>query len=193
MHRTISMKAKFQSPIVRIVAIAWVLFLISPTLTTNSFAADPPVLMLLEYRAANGERVQTEIVAKGGETASPLEQKTQFQWAIRSGDALKTARRPEDRLVDFYRGSGTPRILLCTIKLRYFRNREDGWSPRYLLDEQPLLKRVGGRWKPVLEVQGVPNLVVRTGGSLPNAEGFFPSLEFGLTSSRMTIDSWVVR
>ena len=193
MHRTVSMKAKSQSRIVRIVAIAWAFFLISPTLTINSFAADVPILIQLEYRNQDGEHIRTEIEAKPGLIASPLENRTQTKWAIRSGEAIKSNHRPGDRIVNFYKGAGLHGILLCTINVRYFRDSSGQWIPRYQLNQQPLVRWDGGRWKPVFEVRGVPNLVVLTGSSLPNAEGFYPSLEFGMTSSRTTIDSWNVK
>lgn len=155
-------------------------------------AASPPVLMLLEHTQA-GKQIQTRIEAKDGLVASPDKGKPRAQWIIRAGDALKAGSRPGDRAVNFYQGTGTQSTLLFIVKVRYYQNAMGRWVPQFLLNEEPLAILKNGRWQPLTGVQGVPGLIVRTGTALPNAEGYFPSLEFGLTTGATAIDAWLVQ
>ena len=77
--------------------------------------------------------------------------------------------------------------------VRYFRNAEGLWVPHFRLDEEPLVRREGNRWVPLLQERGLPTLIVLTSSTLPNAEGFYPALEFGLTTGPLSIDLWRVR
>ena len=153
-------------------------------------AASPPVLMLLEHTQA-GKQIQTRIEVKDGLVASPDKGKPQAKWIIRAGDALKTGSRPGDRTVNFYQGADTQSTLLFIVKVRYYQNGAGRWVPQFLLNEEPLVMRKNGRWQPLTTVQGVPSLIVRTGTALPNAEGYFPSLEFGMSTGATSIDAWL--
>ena len=155
-------------------------------------AASTPVLMLLEHTQA-GKQIQTKIEVKDGVVASPDNGKPQAKWIIRAGDALKAGSRPGDRTVNFYQSAGTQSTLLCIVKVRYYQNSEGRWVPQFQLNEEPLVIRKNGRWQPLTTVQGVPSLIVRTGTALPNAEGYFPSLEFGITTGATSIDAWLVQ
>ena len=50
-----------------------------------------------------------------------------------------------------------------------------------------------GRWRPLTLPSGDPTLLQRLGAALPNAEGYFPEIEFALSTGPVAIDSWVVR
>jgi hypothetical protein len=160
--------------------------------TSVLHAASTPVLMLLEHTEA-GKQIQTKIEVKNGLVASPDKGKPQAKWIIRAGDALKSEVQPGDRSVGFYQGADNERTLLFVIKVRYYRNPEGRWVPQFLLNEEPLVIRKNGRWQPLTTVQGVPSLIVQTGTALPNAEGYFPSLEFGITTGATSIDAWLVQ
>ena len=155
-------------------------------------AASTPVLMLLEHTQA-GKQIQTKIEVKDGVVASPDNGKPQAKWIIRAGDALKAESRPGDRSVNFYQSAGTQSTLLCIVKVRYYQNSEGRWVPQFQLNEEPLVIRKNGRWQPLTTVQGVPSLIVQTGTALPNAEGYFSSLEFGITTGATSIDAWLVQ
>ncbi len=160
--------------------------------TSVLHAASTPVLMLLEHTEA-GKQIQTKIEVKGGLVASPDKGKPQAKWIIRAGDALKAGSRPGDRSVNFYQSAGTQSTLLFIIKVRYYQNGAGRWVPQFLLNEEPLVMRKNRGWQPLTTVQGVPSLIVRTGTALPNAEGYFPSLEFGMTTGATSIDAWLVQ
>jgi hypothetical protein len=157
------------------------------------YAVRTPVLMLLEHTQA-GKPVQTKIEVKAGLVASPDKGKPQAKWIIRAGDAFKSAVQPDDRSVNFYQSTGTQQItLLFIVKVRYYQYAAGRWLPRFLLNEEPLVIRENGRWQPLTSVQGVASLIVQTGTALPNAEGYFPSLEFGMSTGATAIDAWLVQ
>jgi hypothetical protein len=155
-------------------------------------AASTPVLMLLEHTEA-GKPVQTKIELKAGLVASPEKGKPQTKWIIRAGDTLKSEVQPGDRNVNFYQSTDTQSTLLFIVKVRYYQNATGRWVPQFLLNEEPLVIRKNGRWQPLTTVQGVPSLIVQTGTALPNAEGYFPSLEFGMSTGATSIDAWLVQ
>ena len=152
-----------------------------------------PVIMLLEHME-DGERISTKIEAVSDPKASPHAGKGQLSFAILPGDALDTKQRPYDRIVHLFRQVGLARVPLCTVSVRYYKNRENEWLPHFQLNQEPLFVRKNGRWVPLSQVKsGITSLIVLTSSTLPNAEGFYPSLEFGLTTGLTFIDSWVVR
>ncbi len=155
-------------------------------------AARTPVLMLLEHAQA-GKPIQTKIEVKSGLVVSPDKGKPQAKWIIRAGDALKSEVQPGDRTVNFYQSTGTQITLLFIVKVRYYQYAAGRWLPRFLLNEEPLVIRKDGRWQPLTSVQGVASLIVQTGTELPNAEGYFPSLEFGMTTGATSIYAWLVQ
>jgi hypothetical protein len=155
-------------------------------------AASTPVLMLLEHTQA-GKQIQTKIELKGGLVASPDKGMPRAKWIIRAGDALKSEVQPGDRSVNFYQSTGVQNTLLFIVKVRYYQNAAGRWVPQFLLNEEPLVIRINGRWQPLTTAQGVSSLIVQTGTALQNAEGYFPSLEFGMTTGAISIDAWLVQ
>jgi hypothetical protein len=173
-------------------AAAVVVAMLLMSFTSVLHAASTPVLMLLEHTEA-GKPIQTKIEVKDGLVTSPDKGKPQAKWIIRAGDTLKAGSRPGDRTVNFYQSADTQSTLLFIVKVRYYQNGEGRWVPQFLLNEEPLVIRKNGRWQPLTTVQGVPSLIARTGTALPNAEGYFASLEFGITTGATSIDAWLVQ
>jgi hypothetical protein len=167
-------------------ALAWLM------LAGPAAAARPPVLMLLAHAEA-GKPIVSKIEAKAGLVTSPDQGKRQVQWFLRAGEAVKSAARPADRVVSFYQGTGTQSALLFIVKLRYYPNNEGRWVAQFQIDQEPLVARVNGRWQPLTTVQGVPSLIVITSNTLPNAEGYFASLDFSFTTGPTSIDAWMVQ
>ena len=154
-------------------------------------AASTPVILLLEHAEAD-KTVQTKIEAKDGLVISPDMGKPRAKWIIRAGDALKSEVQPGDRNVGFYQGAGNQTNLLFVVKVRYYRNPAGRWVPQFQLNEEPLVVRENGRWKP-LATAGLAGLIAQTGTALPNAEGYFTSLEFGFATGPASIDAWQVQ
>ena len=156
-------------------------------------AAKPPVLMLLEHTEA-GKAVQAKIEVKSGMVPSKDKGTPREKWIIRAGDAIGSETRPGDRTVSFYQVTGGGNTLLFIVMSRYYRNDDGTWTPRFQLNEEPLVMRgPDGQWVPLTVIQGVPSLIVQSGTALPNAEGYADSLELGFTVGSMPIDAWVVQ
>ncbi|MFQ5934893.1 MAG: hypothetical protein ACE5LB_00600 [Acidiferrobacterales bacterium] len=152
-----------------------------------------PALMVLESLIRSGERLQTRVEAVPDLINSPHAGEVSQKWSVLPGEAIKLKQRPANRVVHLFRKNGLTHSHLCTINVRYFRAKERGWVPHFQLDETPLVVRRNGRWVPLTTVRGVPTLIVLTSNTLPNVEGFYSSLEFGLTIGMLSIDAWIVR
>ena len=150
-----------------------------------------PALAVLQH-GRGGALVNTAIPPKAGLSPSPNAGKPQEKWRVLPGGAIQSGTQPPERTVALYQGSGVERILLCSIRIRYYRNADGTWSAHFQLIEEPLFIRAGDRWIPFATPGGAPNLIVLTSASLPNAEGFYPWLEFGLSSGPVAIDGWIV-
>jgi hypothetical protein len=151
------------------------------------------VLMVLEH-TEQGKTVQTKVVAKIGETKSPLQGKALEKVRILPGNPLVIDQQPSDAIIELYRGGGIEGGMLCSIGVRYFRDPRGLWVPHFQLIEDALVTRApDGRWRPLNIARGAPSLIVMSGTSLPNPDGFYPTLEFGLTNGMLQIDSWTIR
>jgi hypothetical protein len=154
-------------------------------------AASVPALLLLEYAEA-GKRVQIRIEAKPGRVTSPAQGKPQAQWLLRTGDALKANAQPPDRVVGFY-PSADAQSPIFIVNVRYFRTAQGLWEPRFQINEEPLVARINDHWVPLTNGQGIPGLIVQTSNTLPNAEGYFDSIQFGFTTGAAPIGAWSVQ
>ena len=110
------------------------------------------------------------------------------RWTIKPGDPLRVDTQPSDRAVDLFTGTALAPTLLCRVVLRYYRGGE-GWIPQFRLEEQPAVAYVNGRWRPIGDIGGL----VRFGNLLPNADGFFPTIEIGASAGDLAIVAWQVR
>ncbi len=162
------------------------------------FGASPalaaaPVLLTLESADPGKPRVSATIKAEGGLTESPTRAQPREKWSLKPGEALISQTRPDDRLIELYQASGNQATLLCAVQVRYFQNKNGEWQPHYVMVDEPLVTRVGEKWLPVTALRGNAALVVITNATLPNAEGFYPAIEFGLSIGTTPIDYWQVR
>jgi hypothetical protein len=168
------------------------LLIITITLATPATVLAAPVIMVLQSQA-EGENVQAKIEAVPDVVASPFAGKVSPKWSVWPGEAIVSRQRPEDRAVHLFRKVGLQQSHICSINLRYYPDKQGAWVPHFQIDEQPAVVRRNGRWVPIKTLHGIASLIVLTSSTLPNAEGFYPSLEFGLTVGMTSIDSWVVR
>ena len=172
------------------IPLAALVFFLASAFTVHAAA---PVLLTLESTDLGKPRVSATIKAEGGLTTSPARGQPRAKWLLRPGAALTSATRPADRLVELYQASGTQATLLCAVQVRYFRKPDGQWQPHYVMIDEPLVMRQGGRWLPGTALRGNAALVVLTSITLPNAEGFYPTLEFGLSIGTTSIDLWQVK
>lgn len=153
----------------------------------------PPVLMVLDYDIA-GKHLAQPVPMKLGEFTLSEAPPGADKLRVLPGDAFPAdAGRPADRAVELYQSNNQGRSLVCIIHVRYFRNPAGAWTAHFQLVEQPLVGRdAQGNWKPFTEIRGAPGLIVLTSSTLPNAEGFYPSLEFGVNLKKVFVNSWVL-
>ena len=163
--------------------------LIIATPATVGQAQAPANVMTIEYRNFR-DRLPVEVPLSPGVVPSPHQGKSQERIAILPGDALRASARPPDRAVNLYRGVNEQRILLCVIQVRYYRIDGKRWIPHFQLYQEPVMVRDGKGWTPA--ALGAPGLIMLTSSTLPNAEGYFSSLEFGLTGGSLFVDAWEV-
>lgn len=153
--------------------------------------ASVPDLMVLQFR--DGQNLgRFRIKVEPGATEVPIKGVRPLQWTILPGAAIDAPAQPPNRLVELYRGTPQQSQLVCRIGVRYFRARNGLWVAHFLLIEEPLVARRGDRWVPFTAVQGDADLIILTSSTLPNADGYYPSLEFGFNGQARPIDFWVV-
>ncbi len=170
--------------------LAALVFILAGTVTAQAAA---PVLLTLESADPGKPRISATIKAEGGLTESTTRGQKREKWSLKPGEALAADTRPADRLVELYQASGNQATLLCAVQVRYFRNKAGEWQPHYVMVDEPLVTRIGEKWLPATALRGNAALVVITNATLPNAEGFYPAIEFGLSIGTTPIDYWRVR
>ena len=175
-------------------ALGALLLLPAPVPANEQNAPAPPALMRLGY-IENGEPVETVVPAKPGAAPSPLRDKALPSLTILPGTAVALGARPSDVVVDFYHGAATiGGDLLCSIRIRYFRNDDGKFVPRYQIYQDPVVFRgPGGRWIPIESVCANRALLKFRAPGERSRDGFHATFEFGLKDRALRIDSWVVR
>jgi hypothetical protein len=158
---------------------------------TAVHAADP-VLLKLEY-AWNGEPVSLAVSATPGAYPSSRPGEAPARWRVVPGNPIASPTRPDNRTVEFYRRNGLQDALVSRLDVRYFRDQQGYWVPRFQVHHIPLVYRTEDGWVPIPVAEGRADLVMLVGKHLPNAEGFYPSLEFTLGVKPVPIDRWVVK
>jgi hypothetical protein len=154
----------------------------------NAHAADRKVMRVISD--SEPPLIQVDVLLRAGlqridkPAPRPL-------WKFVPGEIVRTTARPADRVVDVYTGTPQTPSLLCRIVVRYFPSPA-GWVPQFQLIEEPALALINGRWQPVPIGRGTA-LLVQHGSALPNADGFFPRLELGMTTGAFPVVAWEVR
>ncbi|GMR17610.1 MAG: hypothetical protein BMS9Abin33_0002 [Gammaproteobacteria bacterium] len=151
-----------------------------------------PRLMGLEYiNIRDRTKLTTVILDDNGMFLSEHSGKPVDRIIIKPGTVVKQESRPGERTVSLFRGAGRERVLVCKIKVRYYRDSKETWVPEFRLYQEPVIvPKAGGGWKPIGSITGEAGGVVLTGNSLANAEGYYKSLEFSLGIGKTQIDSW---
>lgn len=150
--------------------------------------AGKPALALLQYN--DGTKIKsTPIADLPGKFKSPVAGKPRASWVLARGDLRGTATSPPERAMRFYRYVNAQPELVCTVQVKYFP-RNGQWEPAYRMEDRVVLMRDGANVKPIPSGTGDMELVLLLGSSLPNVDGYYSKLEFGLPSKSLTIDAW---
>ena len=159
-------------------------------LTVHALGQRAPVLFTIDYINPSG-RSQAKVSLLEGLVVSPYQGQAQRRIEIHSGSEIHAEQRPPDRLVRLYRGIDKQRLQLGVIKVRYYREANGRWRPRYVLHQEPIFVPDGrGGWRPALAPMAGTGLLMQTGNASPNAEGYFRKLQFGLTTGSLYVDAW---
>lgn len=110
-------------------------------------------------------------------------------WRVAPGDWVRHPLAP--RALRLYQNARAGLKLMAIIKVRYFPEAGH-FVPKYRVSEQMYFVPTPGGWKPLAFAHGVPSLLTYTSQTLPNAQGYYHSLSFSLTSAVMPIDAWEV-
>jgi hypothetical protein len=152
--------------------------------------AAPPVLAQLQY--LEGEKIKTApIREQAGAVPSPAAGKPQTAWVLGSGDKRSGDAPPAERIIRFYHNVNNQPVLLCNVLVKYYP-RDGKWEPAYHMQDRIVLMRDGASLKPIPAGTGDIGLTLMIGTSLPNVDGYYSSLQFGLPSRTVGIDAWEV-
>ena len=152
--------------------------------------AAQPVLAQLQYQ--DGAKIKSApIRAQTGTVTSPVAGKPQTAWRLSAGDARSGSAPPAERVIRFYHAVNNQPVLLCTVLVKYYP-RDGKWKPAYHLEDRIVLMRAGENFRPIPAGTGDIELTLMIGGSLPNVDGYYSSLQFGLPSKAVGIDTWEV-
>lgn len=114
-------------------------------------------------------------------------------WRILPGTVYPANKHPRGVVkVKLYTDEGANKQLLCSINVRYFRNRRNQWQPLYQLDADSVIIYKGSAWEPLNPVADETNLFFLTNNRMPNGQGYYPYLDLQSSTSAVTINSWIV-
>jgi hypothetical protein len=167
------------------------LALLASLLSTSGALAAERLLFVLGAADTTGKPVHHEVREKTG-LQTPKEVRAYARWHVVPGETVNAAAAPSPRVVDLYGGTPQSPELVARVLVRYF-GAAGKWIPHYQLTEEPAVVHRGGRWAPLTIGQGMPGLIIQHGGTLPNADGFFPRIEFSLTTGSLPLGAWLVR
>lgn len=167
-------------------AVTWVVAALFPAWC--GAASTPVLLRLVGVEGAAPIEIEVRDRPEPGKVE---EARAEGRWQISAGETVRTAVPPAPCAVELYSGTGLSPELIGRVIVRYARAAA-GWVPEFRLDEEPTVARVNGQWVPLSLASGSPGLLVQHGGTLPNAEGFFRSIEFSLTTGPVAITAWRV-
>lgn len=164
------------------------------TLSSTWVCAAKDALLFLEY-AQGDKRIAWAITDKPEPLRPPTKNPSALSWHLRQGTPVTAASMPAPRRVDFYQGEGAQRQLIFALEVRYFPGKDNKsgqrgkWLPHYRLHQELLFVRdEGGQWRPLETLDEVPLAVDYRSPTLPNAQGYYAELDFGLTVGQLRID-----
>ena len=166
--------------------IAVVVLLLPPSVV---YAAKP-ILAQLQYQEG-AKTISVPIREQAGNVSSVRTGKPQAAWVLNAGDARSGSAPPADRIIRLYHIINGQPVLLCSVLVKYYP-RDGKWEPAYRMQDRIVLMRDGANFKPIPAGTGDIELTLMIGTSLPNVDGYYSKLQFGLPSKSVGIDAWKV-
>ena len=159
-------------------------------LPVEAVHAAQPILAQLKY-LEGAKTKSAPIRAQAGIIPSPAVGKPQAVWLLSAGETLSGNAPAAERVIRFYHAVNNQPVLLCTVLVKYYPH--DGkWVPAYHMEDRIVLMRAGENYRPIPAGNGDIELALMIGTSLPNVDGYYSSLQFGLPSKAVGIDTWEV-
>ncbi len=152
--------------------------------------AAKPILATLQYQEGT-KTVSVPIREQAGSVVSPKTSTPQVVWLLNTGDARSGSEPPADRVIRLYHTVNAQPVLLCTVLVKYYPSNGK-WIPTYHMEDRIVLMRAGAIFKPIPADTGDIELTLMIGTSLPNVDGYYSKLQFGLPSKPVGIDAWIV-
>ncbi|MBE9515359.1 MAG: hypothetical protein IME93_00125 [Proteobacteria bacterium] len=151
-----------------------------------------PTLAEIHYISLREQKQKTvPVLFKTGQQLSTEAGKGFDRITIKPGSDVISTQRPGEVRLNLYRGGGKQRVLIGSLSIRYYRQDDDNWTPRYMLVQEPIVIRQGNRLIPLASTTGAGNLVL-VGNNLPNAEGYYSELTFTQGLDKTFVDTWQI-
>lgn len=152
-----------------------------------------PTLLIISHPDADedeeGRRVRAMVSIVKPNKPLPA----QTSWRILPGTLYPVNKHPRgEAKVKLYTGEGVHRQLICSIKVKYFRNRQNRWQPLYQLDPDTIIIFRGSVWAPLNPVADEHNVTFLTNQRMPNGQGYYPYLDIESIRGPLTVNSWIV-
>ena len=153
-----------------------------------------PALFILNYPDAAPDYEGRRVRMMTGKVIPEVPLPAHEKWFVLPGTLLKAWQHPPRRRlqVQLYNDRGAKRRLLCTINVRYYRNRDGRSIPMYQLNSDNEGMWYGNTFKAINKMMETPPLMYRTNTDLPNGDGYFSHLKLKSSVGPVTIDSWTV-
>ena len=153
-----------------------------------------PALFVLSYPDVAPDFEGRRVRMMAGEVVPEEPLPAHQQWFVLPGTVLKPYQLPRRGAlqVKLYNDRGAKRRLLCTINVRYYRNRYGKSIPMYQLDSDNEGIWYGNTFKAFNKMLDTPPLLYRTNTDLPNGDGYYSHLTLQSAVGAVTIDSWTV-
>jgi hypothetical protein len=164
---------------------------IAALLGVSPVALAAPTLAKLYY-TLNGKAKSTNIPDKTGRFLSPAAKVPQSTWLLANGEARSGSTRPSERVLRLYHVENQHGQLLGTVLVKFYA-RNGKWQPAYRMEDNIALLHDGNQVKPIPTGMGDIELTLGSGTTLPNADGYYTRLEFGVPGKAITIDVWEVQ
>ena len=176
--------------------IIFCLFLSTTVVTAEDYnepGYGQPTLLIISHAEASEDEAAHRVRALLSIVKPKTPLSARSTWRILPGTVYPSHKRPRgEAKVKLYTGEGVNKQLLCSIVVRYFRNRQNQWQPHYRLDEDSTIIWRGSVWAPLNPLADETNAFFLISSHTPNGLGYYPSLDLESSIGPVTINSWIV-
>jgi len=152
-----------------------------------------PTLLVISHPKASDIEEGRRVRARVSIVRPNKPVQAQTSWRILPGTLYPLNKHPKgEAKVKLYTGEGVHRQLVCSVKVKYYRNRQNKWQPFYKLDPDTIIIWRGSAWEPLNPVADEYNSTFLTNKRMPNGQGYYPYLDLESVKGPLAINSWIV-